>query len=477
LYTSVDAVDPIYTELLVGVDVAGGVFSGQLGVNNELDPAIFATEPVLFLGVSAQGEPELPRVRLRHAPYAVHASSASSLQCTGCVGADHLNPDFLSSFVSALDLHAVAKSGAYADLEGTPDLSGFAKSADLHAVATTGKYSDLTGGPDLSPFAKSADLAAVATSGKYSDLSGGPDMSGTAKLGTSNVFEGQNKFNKEVGIGAAPALGCPLNVSSFCIDGKPAALILTVASVSDLPEGAAAGQMVFVTDTSMAYMYTGAVWRAFTMAIVCGDGIKDASEECDDGPDNADVADKCRTSCKNPKCGDNIKDSGEECDDGGANANTADKCRTTCKDPFCGDGIKDTGEACDDGNKVDGDSCSNLCVSNNQFHMNGEFYVSNDTYDGSFNAGGGFCTAMVGQTAYIAGNNASPPNQEAGGTWQGNGSSAHASNNCNLYTTSGGSGYGVQGGYGPCNVKRHVVCTTDPKYCNGYGISFCPLWD
>jgi len=56
-------------------------------------------------------------------------------------------------------LAAVAVSGNYGDLSGTPDLS---------AVALSGSYDDLSGTPSL---------AAVALSGNYSDLSGTPDLS------------------------------------------------------------------------------------------------------------------------------------------------------------------------------------------------------------------------------------------------------------------------------------------------------------
>jgi hypothetical protein len=66
-------------------------------------------------------------------------------------------------------LAAVATSGAYSDLSGTPTLA---------TVATSGAYSDLSGTPTL---------AAVATSGAYSDLSGTPTLGTAAALdvGTS----------------------------------------------------------------------------------------------------------------------------------------------------------------------------------------------------------------------------------------------------------------------------------------------------
>ncbi|MBA2542886.1 MAG: hypothetical protein H0V17_24785 [Deltaproteobacteria bacterium] len=49
---------------------------------------------------------------------------------------------------------------------------------------------------------------------------------------------------------------------------------------------------------------------------ICGDGIKNQFELCDDGPANADVAGACRTYCLLPTCGDNIVDDGEACDEG-----------------------------------------------------------------------------------------------------------------------------------------------------------------
>ena len=64
-----------------------------------------------------------------------------------------------------LGLAAVAASGAYSDISGTPSLA---------AVATSGAYADLTGAPGL---------AAVATSGAYSDLSGTPSLAAVATSG------------------------------------------------------------------------------------------------------------------------------------------------------------------------------------------------------------------------------------------------------------------------------------------------------
>lgn len=92
-------------------------------------------------------------------------------------------------------------------------------------------------------------------------------------------------------------------------------------------------------------------------APVCGDGVLDSGEDCDDG--NTTDGDGCSATCMLPMCGDGMVDPGEECDDG--NDDNNDACRNDCSTPFCGDGILDPGEQCDDGNMDDGDGCSSCC--------------------------------------------------------------------------------------------------------------------
>ncbi len=100
---------------------------------------------------------------------------------------------------------------------------------------------------------------------------------------------------------------------------------------------------------------------------ICGDGVDDSTEECDDGPANSDaIADACRQSCRLPRCGDGVVDpsNAEACDDGASNSSvTPDTCRVTCQVPRCGDGVIDValGEICDDGNLAPGDGCGPTC--------------------------------------------------------------------------------------------------------------------
>ncbi|HEU4728710.1 MAG TPA: hypothetical protein VFT22_12490 [Kofleriaceae bacterium] len=60
---------------------------------------------------------------------------------------------------------------------------------------------------------------------------------------------------------------------------------------------------------------------------VCGDGVVTAHEGCDDGPDNGERPNACRTWCQPPTCGDGIIDDGEQCDNGpGGNGECTSMC-------------------------------------------------------------------------------------------------------------------------------------------------------
>jgi cysteine-rich repeat protein len=91
---------------------------------------------------------------------------------------------------------------------------------------------------------------------------------------------------------------------------------------------------------------------------ICGDGIKDEDEACDDG--NTNPCDGCAADCKHTDhtCGDGNVDCGEQCDDG---VNDGTTCDSNCTFPACGNGILDPDEACDDGNTNSCDGCRSDC--------------------------------------------------------------------------------------------------------------------
>ena len=102
---------------------------------------------------------------------------------------------------------------------------------------------------------------------------------------------------------------------------------------------------------------------------VCGDGIHqsiqlnpsmEAIEECDDG--NSDDTDGCVANCRTARCGDGFVQSGvEECEDG--NDDNSDGCVAGCLTARCGDGfVQADVEACDDANTTHADACDSNCV-------------------------------------------------------------------------------------------------------------------
>ena len=125
---------------------------------------------------------------------------------------------------------------------------------------------------------------------------------------------------------------------------------------------------------------------------VCGDGVWNEGEGCDDG--NSKNGDGCSQACTveqgyychngvkcfeveaGPDCGNSIVDYGEKCDDG--NQVSGDGCLGNClsveygwkcevpgqpcsKKSVCGNKIREDGESCDDGNTKSGDGCTNTC--------------------------------------------------------------------------------------------------------------------
>ena len=123
------------------------------------------------------------------------------------------------------------------------------------------------------------------------------------------------------------------------------------------------------------------------LASVCGNGLVEEGEACDDS--NTAAGDGCDATCAiepgsschdapslcTAGCGDGTLGEGEQCEDG--NSTAGDGCSATCTvEPgyvcagtpvsvctvTCGDGVKAPSEACDDGNRTNGDGCSATCT-------------------------------------------------------------------------------------------------------------------
>ena len=181
---------------------------------------------------------------------------------------------------------------------------------------------------------------------------------------------------------------------------------------------------------------------------ICGDGFKNATEECDDGNmANGDGCDSCKFSCKSDDpardcsnldpclgtscddtthtcgnavpdgdtcgqssvcingmcsaimCGDKLVQSGEECDDG--NNVDGDGCQANCTLPpsaSCGNGVRDAGEQCDDSNVKNLDGCDSACKFE-QVHRATwlRFQSSTEPFCPNNSLGGAIATAAQGQ--------------------------------------------------------------------------------
>jgi cysteine-rich repeat protein len=90
---------------------------------------------------------------------------------------------------------------------------------------------------------------------------------------------------------------------------------------------------------------------------LCGNGVVDVDEVCDDG--NMSSGDGCSSFCRIEHCGNNVIDLGEQCDGSPVGGFACKNCHLV----KCGDAIVDTthGEECDDGNN----SANDDCISNN----------------------------------------------------------------------------------------------------------------
>ncbi|MCX4246382.1 hypothetical protein [Paraliomyxa miuraensis] len=89
---------------------------------------------------------------------------------------------------------------------------------------------------------------------------------------------------------------------------------------------------------------------------VCGDGLVEGDEECDDGGESPG----CNADCTAAVCGDALVNvaAGEQCDDGGE----TETCDLDCTFVACGDGVTNvaTGEECDDGEETE--TCDGDCT-------------------------------------------------------------------------------------------------------------------
>jgi cysteine-rich repeat protein len=153
------------------------------------------------------------------------------------------------------------------------------------------------------------------------------------------------------------------NQESGCWNGPVEASQGTIMSYCHLLAGGLANIDLLFGNTVSATIATtvdSASCLGPVVTAVCGDGVVEGNEECDDGGTAA--GDGCAPNCqREPLCGDGFVDDPEECDDGGTAA--GDGCAADCqREQLCGDGFVDDPEECDDGGTAAGDGCAADCT-------------------------------------------------------------------------------------------------------------------
>lgn len=104
-----------------------------------------------------------------------------------------------------------------------------------------------------------------------------------------------------------------------------------------------------------------------------------SGEQCDPPNSfNATLGLYCGPACQYAVCGNGIIDPGEACDDN--NTLNGDTCTSDCKAIVCGNGIIDLNEECDDGNTLDYDGCSARCKKEICPQIRFQNFISNTPY-------------------------------------------------------------------------------------------------
>ncbi len=251
LFADKEGGDPLWADAVYDVPVTNGIFTAVIGKTKPLPAQLLADNDQLWVQAKVDNDPPLSRVRLYPAAAALIAKAAATLQCSGCITPAH------TSFLTGCDEGQVlAYSGGTWGCGDAGDTklteeevdafvanNGYALSGQLKAVALSGSYDDLIDTPAL---------AAVALSGSYNDLT-----------------------------------------------DKPVSAIATVASAAEMEAITTPGTIVYRSDVDGFYARTSTQWKPFLLAAVCGNGVKEVGEECDDG--NTTSGDSCDADCTVPK--------------------------------------------------------------------------------------------------------------------------------------------------------------------------------
>lgn len=155
------------------------------------------------------------------------------------------------------------------------------------------------------------------------------------------------------------------STGSIAIGSDSSEPFSTTFGVDDLPGGETVVIKAVARDSLNR---TTTIQVSGTTASLCGNGVEDAGEACDDG--NSVGGDCCSAACQYETAGGSCADDGDACTQdvcgGGPDQGTCvhpplDPLPVECQEP-CGNGTIDVDEQCDDGNQLNGDCCDANCM-------------------------------------------------------------------------------------------------------------------
>ncbi len=235
---------------------------------------------------------------------------------------------------------------------------------------------------DLAPVTTSNPVQAADYLFEVTDLQG--NVVSSDDLACRRLHVSSSGMIDRVEPGTDPATGAPCGHASAQVTiNAQAQTIVALIPFGDVAKDQN-GAMQYLLRVAPADLCVNGVFPQSSMqvqftikaqAAMCGNGIVETGEQCDDGANNGTSTDTCGTDCKThvcgsgsaaPVCGNGVVEPGEECDDGAANGTNGDACTSQCHATHlccCGDGIVDPGEQCDQGanNGAPGGTCSDTC--------------------------------------------------------------------------------------------------------------------
>jgi len=397
------------------VIVKGGVFRIDLPV----DPDVFA-DGEAWMGLSVEGEPELPRRRIGATPYAMHAGSASGLACDGCVAASALSdealaqlslgPDLLDDVSNGLLTNEFVDTFTYPGAIAIPDDYppgfdaaiavadvGIAKALTVHVALTNSDISTLS----LTLMDPAGDLHVLYDGGDSGDSLDAtwpsPDALVSGDLGS---WIGQNPaglwtlhivddgFLNNLQDGEVSELSISVDtLSSKKVEARADLVVTGGVQVgnTDAPcDAAHAGTLVFDASSKSLRVCDGTNWlrlRACDPAcpaastVECGDAVSsDCGDDCGVIGTATDALD-CLTNVASTGCGSAVQDScGNGCGLTGSAPDPAacpavsdiacgqaiqDACGNSCTGigTACGQGSCLSGACCGDGSSTGSEEC------------------------------------------------------------------------------------------------------------------------